>query len=228
MRFVEVVLQSTHLGLQKDFYHSRLGLPIVEESGTRLGFQVGKTRLVFQQVPSNNPNHVYHLAFNVPENQIGSALRWVSQRATILDNPDEPSNPIFDFKEWNAHAFYFVDAENNILEMIARHNLKNGNQTLFSVDHILGVSEIGLPTPDVIGTVDIFAMALGAPIYSGAGSDLFTAVGDEEGLLITVKNDHLWMPTKDRRAQPLPLALTIEDIDDDFSLDALPYQFVKP
>ena len=108
---------------------------------------------------------------------------------------------LFDFANWNAHAIYFTDPDGNIAELIARHTLPSSRRDSFE---ILGISEIGLVTDDVPGTV----AQLGLPAYR-QGSPQFQPVGDEEGLLILVQRDRPWYPDNRHTAQPIPFSVTL-------------------
>lgn len=57
-----------------------------------------------------------------------------------------------DFPDWNAKSVYFYDAEENILEFIARHNLDEPtNDATFTSNHIKRISEIGIAVSDTEG-----------------------------------------------------------------------------
>jgi hypothetical protein len=78
----------------------------------------------------------------------------------------------------------------------------------FDERSILSISEIGLASDDVIATV---AQLQGAamPIYDGAGSDTFAAVGDEHGLLIVVSRGRIWFPETGTPADLVPLKAVV-------------------
>ena len=63
---------------------------------------------------------------------------------------DETGKDEFESKSWNSDSVYFKDAAGNVLEFIARHNLKNAVEEEFDSSQILNVSEIGLPSEDVV------------------------------------------------------------------------------
>ena len=74
---------------------------------------------------------------------------------------DENGKDDFDSTNWNSHSVYFKDAAGNVLEFIARRDLKNSVEGEFNSSHILNVSEIGLPSEDVIGLANELCAKLG-------------------------------------------------------------------
>lgn len=61
-----------------------------------------------------------------------------------------------DSPSWNAKSVYFYDADENILEFIARYNLKENttDKEFCAQKHILNVSEIGIAVSDTQKLVD--------------------------------------------------------------------------
>jgi hypothetical protein len=64
--------------------------------------------------------------------------------------------------------------------------LKNGAEGAFNSKDILYASEIGLIVDDVPSTATKLKDVVGVGQYKG-GSDEFTALGDEQGLLLVMK-----------------------------------------
>lgn len=221
MRIVGLRLWTSELGALRGFYTGVLGLPLVEEgpgeglgagaawftvragatlltfvggatastAGRACGAGVGVTRLTFVGGATGAPT--YHVAFNIPRNLLSAAKVWLVGRAALLtlDGADE-----FDSPSWNARQVYFLDPAGNILEFIARQNLRDDGVGPFDAGAILNVSEIGLPTDDVTATVARLVGEHGfAPFRER--SETFAPVGDEEGLLIVVRRGRPWFPT---------------------------------
>src|SRR5262245_45957653 len=96
----------THLVPElRSFYADTLGLPVVAETPETVVFQAGGTRLTFEQV-NDSTQPYYHLAFNIPENKLGSAKDWLEQRVSLLRHAETGEDVIF-FERWNAHALFF-------------------------------------------------------------------------------------------------------------------------
>lgn len=203
MRFQSCTLQTEHLQALKRFYTEVLDQPLVEEETDAFAVQIGATRLRFEAASGGAP--FYHLAFNIPENQLAEAKVWLERRVPLL-GPAE--TPVFDFPAWNAHSIYFYDPAGTILELIARHDLPNASSAPFGGASLLSISEVGLPCPDVAALSHWLEGALDAPLYSG-NREHFAAVGDPEGLLIVVSAGRHWLPTEDA-ATISAIALDIE------------------
>ncbi len=68
------------------------------------------------------------------------------------------------------------------MELIARHNLNNASMEPFCPSHILCVSEVGLPVPNVRAMVDEVRSHFGIEVWRGEGDKEFAVVGHEEHL----------------------------------------------
>ncbi len=206
MKITQLRLPDCSLQAQHAFYGERLGLPTrwVDDA---LHVQAGTTTLIFVPVAPEE-SRVHHFAFNIPENQFAEAKAWLQMRMPL--HTDASGQDEFHFEGWNAHAVYAFDANGNIIEFIARHDLPNANATPFSAASLLNISEIGWVTPNVRKQVGQLATQYGLPIYDGNGSDVFTAVGDPNGLFIVVAENRLWYPDTGVAAQTSPVAVTIE------------------
>lgn len=202
MRFDRVTLASRDIQAQRRFYGELMGLPTQIDAEGALHVQVGRSELLFRPDESLSP--FYHVAFNIATNQVEAALAWAQQRFPVLDFQGEL---ISHSTDWNSDGFYFYDADGNIMEMIARHTLPGLGAAAFSPAELQCVSEVGIPVPDVPGTVDRFEQALGLPLYD-CDRVRFNAMGDEQGLFIVVVAGRHWFPT-DRPAQPLPLVAEV-------------------
>lgn len=202
MRILELRLKASDLESMRRYYAEVLGLPVIEEQDSVIGFQAGETRLVFERQP--DMHGIYHFAFNIPENQMQAACDWLAARTAIRLHEGRA----FDFADWKAHAVYFYDPAGNILELIARHSLPNASDVPFAPSSLLCISEVGVVTEDVPSCVERLCRALDVRLYRGSGSDVFAAVGDEYGLFITVKRGRPWMP-ENIPAEACPTSMTI-------------------
>jgi catechol 2,3-dioxygenase-like lactoylglutathione lyase family enzyme len=182
-------LLTADLEAQKDFYGNVLELPVRLDEPI-LEVQVGRSRLFFTYVPEFDG--AYHFAFNIPTNRFESAKRWISSRVPLLR--DENGNDEFHSENWNSSSVYFKDPAGNVLEFIARHDLKNVINEEFNSKQILNVSEIGLPSEDVIALADEICKRLDVSVFRQEPNESFTPVGDENGLLIIPVKDRIWIP----------------------------------
>jgi catechol-2,3-dioxygenase len=116
MDIVELHLMTDVLAAQRAFYVETFALTLLTDDQESFAVQVGHTRLVFAQASPATSAPWYHFAFNIPENLLAEAKRWLSQRTRLL--PIDDSDEVY-FEEWNAHACYFHDPAGNIVEFIA-------------------------------------------------------------------------------------------------------------
>lgn len=182
-------LEDTHF-----FYADVLGFEVLRKNEQSITFKTGATRLVFQQSDQHEPT-TYHLAFNIPSNQIIEALNWISSKTEVLDVA--PNEKIADFSNWNAKAFYFLDNNSNILEFIARFDLQHDSYKAFDANSILSISEIGLVTSDVIKTCQTLKEKFNLDLFTKQSpTSHFAVVGDDQGLFIVVTEKRPWFPTQ--------------------------------
>jgi len=212
MTIKSLTLLTADITTTKLFYHNTLGFKIIDQSDHQISFQVGVSVLQFQ-LTNTIQNPTYHFAFNIPENQIEQAKDWLSARVSL--EKDAENNELIDFSNWNAHAIYFYDSLGNIVEFIARHGLDNASQQPFSIQNIINISEIGLPSDDVIDLVQTIQTHSNLPNYL-SGSDKFYTIGDENGLFVIVPTDRVWYMTKELKSTMFPTWVEVKEIESEF------------
>lgn len=211
MKFHELEIYSQNIASQIDFYSKTIGLKLIEKSSSHAIFEIGASNLRIIQSSKFQP---YHFAINIPCNKEYEALAWLKKRVEILK---DKGNEIQDFDFWNAEAVYFYDADNNIVELIARKNLNNESDKDFSVDSLLEISEIGMPVSDIESAYKPLNKVTNVEIFDG-GFERFCAIGDETGLIICInKNIKDWFPTGDK-AQSSEFALKLEENGNKYEL----------
>ncbi len=218
MKILELRLATNRLSGLRDFYLDTLDFPLLGETDESFTLGAGNTRLTFTVEAAA----LYHIAFNIPENQFGEAKQWLSKRVPLMifQGKDEVAWPA-----WNAHALYFSDPAGNIMEFIARHNLPNMSLQSFGSRSIREVSEVGLPVANVRESVNTVQSRLGIGVFDAGDGETFTALGDEHGLFITVKRGRAWFPTSDRYADFYPLGVKLQGTQDrHVTLAGLPYE----
>jgi catechol-2,3-dioxygenase len=222
MNITRLELLSGDLQAQRDFYANVLDLPVILTSSA-LEVNVGATDLVFKQAWSDFDG-AYHFAFNIPENQFHAAKEWISSRIQLLR--DSTGQDEFPSKSWNSDSVYFLDPAGNVLELIARHNLKNAVDGDFSREQILNVSEIGLPSEDVVAFADELCTKLGLSVFLQEPNANFTPVGDDHGLLILPARDRIWKPDTGVPAKLLPVHVWGEANGRAWEVRGVPYEIL--
>ena len=222
MNITYLELSAKDLPAQRDFYANILELPVKLDSSI-LEIRAGRTVLRFTQAPSEF-NGAYHFAFNIPENQYPSAKQWITSRAPLLR--DKTGREDFESQSWSSTSLYFLDAAGNILEFIARHNLQNAAAQEFNSSQILHVSEMGLPTEDVLALADQLCTQLGLSVFKQEPNESFTPVGDDNGLLILPSKDRIWMPDSGVPAKLLPVKVQGEANGREWEVRGVPYEIL--
>jgi len=193
MNLDHIEILTNDLKATKDFYENVLKLPVAEHDAQSVRIRIGSSTLEFvENVKESDP--IYHLAFNIPENKLDEAVKWCADRIELIK--EEEGILIAAFENWNANAVYFHDNNGNLLEFIARKGLDNPETETFSSRQILNISEIGIvkENPLEFGNELIGNYGLGL-FEKNQNSEVFTAIGDDNGLLIIVKAKRNWYPT---------------------------------
>lgn len=187
------------------FYGGLLGFPVVARSDDSVSFQTGWTKLTFRRRDFSWPSH---FAFNIPHHQILSAAHWLKQRLSLLT--DDNDEEVFEFSSWQAKATYFCDPEGNRVEFIARAGMRSDVVGAFDLPQVIGLSEVGIPTENVIGLAEELRKRCALKPY-GEHSEQFCPVGSPAGMLILVETGRLWFPDNAVAAVPQPVAMRFRD-----------------
>ena len=121
-----------------------------------------------------------------------AALEWQKARTPLLPVPESHRAPGFPAevafsRQWNAHSIFFLDPAGNLVEYIARHDMKNADSSSpFNWGDLLYISELALVVDDVAETAAALRNAAALGQYRSA-SDELAAMGDEFGMLIVAK-----------------------------------------
>jgi len=192
MKIHKLQIYSDNLKEQLQFYRDQLNLKITDYSDDYFEVETGYSTLRFQQ---RDKATAYHIAFHVPDNQYKEALNWVKERVPVLKGNGQE---IVDFMAWNAKSIYFFDKDKNIVEFISRESFIKPESALFSEKSILGISEVGLVTENIKEKFNFLNANFELEKYDG-DFERFCAIGDDQGLLITI-NQNLkdWFPTDDK------------------------------
>lgn len=220
MKIQKLELLTVDLEGQKDFYANVLELP-AEMTSAGLLVKAGETELLFTQAPSDFKG-AYHFAFNIPENRYQDAKEWLKSRTSLLQ--DNTGREDFHSRTWDSDSVYFLDAAGNVLEFIARHTLQNPAEGTFDSSQILRVSEIGLPSEDVLGLAEELTTRLGVSVYKQVADKNFTPLGDENGLLILPVRDRIWMPDSGVPARMLPVRVWGSSNGQEWEVRGVPYE----
>jgi catechol-2,3-dioxygenase len=205
LNILEVLQYTSQLTKLKEFYSGILGLEIFTDLEYTFTVKAGSSKLTFIE-DEFEANPYYHFAFNIPENKIYKAIKWLESKVELIVYGD---SSLVSFPNWNAHSVYFFDPAGNIVELIARHNLPNRTDREFSSASLLSISEVGMPVTSVKSCCNTLNQMLDENLWWG-NLETFAAIGDENGLFIVVTSNRNWFPT----AKPcgiFPLTVKIEN-----------------
>ena len=201
MRIQQLTLQTADCETQRAFYRDLLELPVTRDDSS-LAVQIGSSELVLESHAGFTGR--YHFAFDVPNNQFNDAVTWLEARVPIFG-----AERVYHGDNWNADSAYFLDAADNILELIARHTADTARTAAFTSASLLHISEIGLSTPNPLELAGWLELNCGLPKYRDHASS-FVPIGDDDGLLILVSNGREWFPETGIHAAPLPTQVRLE------------------
>jgi hypothetical protein len=201
VELVQIRLASAHPEAQRSLYAGPLGLDVSEARAGALAVDIGATRLVLEPGPSSPQ----HFAIRIPSGAYADGLAWLASRVELLG---EGGDRAFAFPDWNADAAYFRDADGNVVELIAHHDLPEPHRPPFRPASMLGICEVGVPVDDVGEYLESLERRTGARRWSGDGVT-FAAAGDKRGSLIVVRRGRAWYPTKDAEATTGPLGIDL-------------------
>lgn len=192
MKIETLHIYTSNLEEQLKFYRDLFELEIRNYTEDCFEVEIGYSVLRFQQKKDATP---YHIAIHIPDKQEEEALKWVKERVSALKNNDDE---IIDFSHWQAKSLYFYDRDGNIMEFISRRQFHKPESAIFSPKSLLGISEIGLATGNIKEKFSFLSTKCGLEVFDGS-FEKFCAIGDPEGLLITInKKLKDWFPSGDK------------------------------
>ncbi|WP_299433429.1 hypothetical protein [uncultured Aquimarina sp.] len=224
------LLTSTPISQMKAFYVEKLGLSLAyEKEDKEITFVAGKSTITFIKIDSTLGDPWYHFAFNIPENKLRKARAWQLEKTDLIPTPKRARDPNFPddvrhFRNWNAHSIFFWDPAGNLLEYIARHDLKNSSSGAFTSRDILNVSEIAFVVDDQHKESEILHQKLALDVYP-KDSSFWWAMGDQNGLLLCIPK-RIWGENTD---QPKRFdvfkteATVIGEKDEEYKFSNFPY-----
>ncbi|MCP9199737.1 VOC family protein [Gramella sp. GC03-9] len=211
MKINKLTVYSSRIKKLLKFYRDELGFEIREYAEKSFELKLGYSVLRFEYREHATP---YHIALHVPDRQEEEVLQWVETNLGALKNNEEK---IIDFSNWHAKSVYFYDADRNIMEFISRRDFSKPESAIFEPVNIVGIAEIGLATDDVEQKFRKMKEEIGLQKFDG-DLERFCAIGNPEGLVITINKDLKdWFPTGDR-AYMSAFKVEIEHEDKQFAL----------
>ena len=198
MHITELTLYCANIAAQYDWYAAH-GWDVHAD-----GISIGQSQL---RLVASDHHYRYHYAIAVPANSISAVQRW--WQATCQTPQYAPYGTIHAFDEWHADALYFRDAADNIVEFIAIRDPQAPTPTIFTMQHMLGICEIGIASSDVHALAAWCKQTLQLSDYY-SHSPSFYPVGDDCGRLIIAERTRMWYPDTGVPADQTPCAVTLQ------------------
>lgn len=222
MKISEVTLKTSVLEQQYQFYHLRLGLPVLDYTDYVLRLRCGNSVLAFEIYHGEEAPY-YHFAFNISPGKLDSAIRSIKGLGIAINLVD--GKEVVHSNSWNSDSIYFYDPAGNIVEYIARYDVEGRAGEEFDASDLLNISEIGLPVTNVTDTAEALTAFLREKVYLHA-DHLFAPIGNEEGLFILSSTERQWLGS-DKPVKVFPLTVSVEGTtQDSFQRSGLPYQIL--
>lgn len=210
MKLIEVEMQTADIQTLYSFYKNVLEMSVTPRQDC-FEIKAGHSKIIFTQA-TKPAKPFYHFAFTIPSNKIMEAKTWLEKRVKLLWMQDY-QNTIAEFVNWNARSVYFFDAAGNIVELIARFDLKNSSTEPFNGTQILCLSEIGIVLPQEVIEAKTLKLVYDKqlPYFSKQPPfPHFKVLGNDEGLLIVVAQNRNWYPTQ-KLSDVFPLKIILEN-----------------
>ncbi|MCI0695045.1 hypothetical protein L0337_23925 [candidate division KSB1 bacterium] len=221
---VHLRLMSRRLHDVQRFYAETMGFD-TELSAKTLRIKTGGTVIEFDEIERDGENAdtpYYHVAWAIPENKFAVAKAWLAARTSLLRAPDGRDE--FHFRSVNRHAVYFADPAGNILELIARHNLKDARDGPFELADILYVNHAGLVVDDLQAAITQIRQKLLLDLRYEPTSN-FAQMGDEYRHLVLVTRDRLWLPENIKPARVYETEIVLHgEPDKHLAFENYPYR----
>lgn len=184
MRIHEVEIYVSNYAETVSFYKNILMFDCLTETADTSNFRVGNS--IFTLHKEEKHAYYYHFAFNIPPNLFYSAKKWVQEKIALSTEGGEDEA---DFSESKAKSFYFEDPAGNIVEYIARYETTpKAVEQEFNPQHVLEISEIGLPTTNVAKCVEeLQSLGIHRRSSSPIKNNMLTFLGEyKDGVYIIV------------------------------------------
>jgi catechol-2,3-dioxygenase len=210
VRIRHLTLPTADLAALAAFYVDALGFRALVRQPTELTLAVGISTLTFRPAELGEAPF-FHFAFQISADDVEAAAAWFGSVGPLLPFEEQE---IIDFPNWQARSVYLRDPSGNIIECIGRRPLGlPATPEPFTAAAIHSLSEIGLVTDEVPALAAHLVTMLGLPYFSRQPADpRFTALGDDEGLLLLVPPGRAWFPTTTAVSAVYPVEVELEPV----------------
>lgn len=138
MRIAKASLLTNFFNETLDFYQTKLGFTIKNQTATTFEVEIGKDLIEFTESHLEEAPF-YHFAFDIPAGSFEEAKQWLQRK---VDLSTEGGNDQITFDILDSSSVYFEDSSGNIVEFIERRKTNPKSDVEFSAKSIQGISEM--------------------------------------------------------------------------------------
>ena len=138
MEIVKASLLTNFFNETLDFYQTKLGFTIKNQTATTFEVEIGKDLLEFTESHLEEAPF-YHFAFDIPAGSFEEAKQWLQRKVNLST---EGGNDQITFDILDSSSAYFEDPSGIIVEFIERRKTNPKSDVEFSAKSIQGISEM--------------------------------------------------------------------------------------
>ena len=220
---VDVQMRSNNFENNKRFWSKVMGFDVDSVAPNSFKVNIGFNSVTFINNSgaldtSSSVTPKYQFTISIPSNQIENCYSWLldadSSNSSKIAEPAkfwidaESGAAIYRRNQYNSQSIYIKDAGNNIIEILARHDLNNTAEGEFNRGMFLGISEVGVVSRDLRKSAEALKAAYGVEEVSGS-SNSYKPMGGPLGLLKLNIEGKIWTPTENEIAVGYPMTIRV-------------------
>jgi hypothetical protein len=220
---VDVEMRSNNFENNRRFWSKVMGFAVDSVAPNSFRVNIGFNSITFvnnsgAQDTSSSVTPKYQFTIAIPSNQIENCYAWLldadSTNASKVAEPAkfwidaETGSVIYRRNQYNSQSIYIKDAGNNIVEILARHDLNNTATGEFNRGMFLGITEVGVVSRDLRKSAEDLKAAYGVEEVVGS-SNSYKPLGGPTGLLKLNIEGKIWTPTENEIAVSYPMTIRV-------------------
>ncbi|MFW3538308.1 hypothetical protein [Vagococcus fluvialis] len=192
MEIVKTRLLTNFFNETLDFYQTKLGFTIKNQTATTFEVEIGKDLIEFTESHLEDAPF-YHFAFDIPAGSFKEAKKWLQRK---VDLSTEDGNDQIAFDNLDSRSVYFEDAAGNIVEFIERRKTNPKSDAEFSAKSIQGVSEMSFIVDEKIEVAnELLSYGIKGMFNSEVKADGLSFMTDQENkvFILLVNPGRKWL-----------------------------------
>jgi hypothetical protein len=220
---VDIEMRSNNFENNKRFWSKVMGFDVDSVAPNSFKVNIGFNSVTFINNSgaldtSSSITPKYQFTISIPSNQIENCYSWLldadpSNSSKIAEPAKfwidaESGAAIYRRNQYNSQSIYIKDAGNNIIEILARHDLNNTAEGEFNRGMFLGITEVGVVSRDLRKSAEALKAAFGVEEVVGS-SNSYKPMGGPMGLLKLNIEGKIWTPTENEIAVGYPMTIRV-------------------